>query len=79
MSRTLTRFGLDHLKHLRARAKDDFHKYNGHHGGDFESYWQMKIIERMDVMIPFAGYWDAVKLIQQVAWEEERRDAAEGL
>lgn len=60
------KFTKEHIERLQENATKAYHKYV-----DFETYWSERIVYRMDQWIPFAGYWDAVKLIQQQAWDRE--------
>ena len=69
-------FDLVHVNHIRNKAKVAYHQPLFEK--NFETFWSKMICNRMDVPIPFAGYWEAYRLIQKAAWEEEVIATGEG-
>jgi hypothetical protein len=72
----MRRFSLTHVRNLRRNAREAYHEERWER--DFEAFWDAMIVYRMDAPVPFAGYWDAIKMIQQCAWEDEASADAVG-
>lgn len=46
--------------------------------GSFEKYWDMTIVLRMDMPVPYSEYWEDSRKVKLDAWNEEAAKHAEG-